>query len=348
MNNTHLLTKTDEHLLITQLDDATAAVQSTINKFVEHQDLCGYPWYSPNLAAWRDSLIINGVSPASVNVYLSRIRGAYKRLMDDQRTHDYLLNVLTHDPVDGHQLTTAERQILIDTVMGRIGRSIKVKWVPEPKKQDVVDSEHIRLTPAQVEQLLHTAAHQNNDNDLMSVRDTALLALVVCTGIRRGECVALDVDDLRQELDGELSLWIREGKGNKTRAVPYGDNDWCLVLVDRWLELAGITEGAVFRGLGRWNGVEDVRLSERGVNRITERYSIIVGGRQITVEPHDLRRTYARVQYDAGMDLVAIQQNLGHEDIKITQGYIGTLDVKRRRSRGYNVNVEDLMTKRLM
>ena len=41
-------------------------------------------------------------------------------------------------------------------------------------------------------------------------------------------------------------------------------------------------------------------------------------------------RIYARRLYEAGFDLVAIQQNLGHADVKTTLGYIGELDAGKR------------------
>lgn len=46
----------------------------------------------------------------------------------------------------------------------------------------------------------------------------------------------------------------------------------------------------------------------------------------MTIEPHDLRRTYARRLYMIGTDLTAIQQNLGHENHQTTLDYIGELD----------------------
>lgn len=39
-------------------------------------------------------------------------------------------------------------------------------------------------------------------------------------------------------------------------------------------------------------------------------------GEPINRAPHDLRRTYTKLQYDAGMEPIAMQQNLGHDDLK--------------------------------
>ncbi len=47
-------------------------------------------------------------------------------------------------------------------------------------------------------------------------------------------------------------------------------------------------------------------------------------------QPHDLRRTYARLLHDAGVKMVAIQQNLGHATLDTTLRYVGNLDIAQR------------------
>ena len=56
------------------------------------------------------------------------------------------------------------------------------------------------------------------------------------------------------------------------------------------------------------------------------RYPISIDGQQRTVTPHDLRRSYARNLFLAGIPVEVIRQNLGHVDVKTTQDYIGVLD----------------------
>ena len=55
-------------------------------------------------------------------------------------------------------------------------------------------------------------------SSLRGLRDTALMTVMVCSGIRAAEAAALHVDDLRQHLGGELSLRVREGKGEQAAA----------------------------------------------------------------------------------------------------------------------------------
>lgn len=90
-------------------------------------------------------------------------------------------------------------------------------------------------------------------DDLRGLRDTAVIALLLCTGLREGELHALEVRDLRQRLGGELALHVRKGQGCKERLVSYGELDWVLVVVDAWLEAAGLAKGPDFRGFYRGN-----------------------------------------------------------------------------------------------
>jgi len=98
--------------------------------------------------------------------------------------------------------------------------------------------------------------------------------------------------------------------------------------VDWWMQAAGITEKAVFRGVRK--GGKSPYLT-RSVNRILSRYPISIDGVPRPVKPHDLRRTYARRAYEMGMDVLRIQQNLGRASTDTTLRYIGTLDADLRR-----------------
>jgi integrase len=167
---------------------------------------------------------------------------------------------------------------------------------------------------------------------------------MLCTGIREFELSALEVRDLRQKLAGELALHVREGKGCKERLVPWGALDWALVIADAWRSRAGIESGYLLRGYYRgWQTPRPGPLSVRAIQMILGRYPIVIDGQLTTVKPHDLRRTYARLLYEAGMGPVKIQQNLGHADLQTTLGYIGTLDADQRRPPAvFRIDLSDL------
>ena len=63
-----------------------------------------------------------------------------------------------------------------------------------------------------------------------------------------------------------MVVHVRQGKGAKERLVPYRELEWCLVFVKRWLQVAGIESGAVFRAFWKGNKrIRDSRLSVRGI-----------------------------------------------------------------------------------
>ena len=134
------------------------------------------------------------------------------------------------------------------------------------------------------------------------------------------------------------------------RLIPYGELDWCLTFVDAWLRAASIQSGAVFRRVfwyaseKRHKVREDTGHMHPGfVNDMLTRYPLVIGGKQVLVESHDLRRTYARRCYEAGMDEIRIQRNMGHFNLQVTRHYIGDLDGKLRRPPAAYAQPADLL-----
>ena len=293
-------------------------------------------WYQPNLRAYRDYLLHermrlaqNGqpkpapLSPKTVLAHLATIRGRYAALTRSNDVRDRLYELV--NPEDSE----SEQRALVDEFFIRMLNDVHPAAAPVKliAKQDLADGEHLRLKPYQVGALIQAPGLDS----LRGLRDTALITLMVCTGIRAAEAADLRVDDLRQRLGGELSLRVREGKGGKQRLIPYGPLDWCLMYVEGWLSQAGIKAGGIFRGIRR--GGKTLRPAGIGawtVNDILNAYPISLDGALRTVKPHDLRRTYARNAYDYGMDLERIRQNLGHTSLGTTQTYIGQLDGRDR------------------
>jgi len=108
------------------------------------------------------------------------------------------------------------------------------------------------------------------------------------------------------------------GKRGRIRTVPLPA--WVHAGVKRWAEVAGIRHGPVFRGVNRFGHVGSRRLSSQAVFTIVRTHSEKLG---LTVRPHDLRRTFAKLAYLGRSPLEQIQFSLGHASAVTTEIYLG-------------------------
>jgi integrase len=299
-------------------------------------------WDEPDLAAYRDYLLHEYVgrndkrlTNASAAAHLSTIRGRYQAILSSNKTLDaWEHRALIECEKYGIDPSPANIQAAVQRAKTRLENAINPtgSTVTVIRKRDEGDGDHIRLTFEQANALLAAPFEDKRNTPLQAIRDTAIIAVMLCTGIREMELCALDVSDLRDHFGGALALNVREGKGMVQRRVPYGAGEWCLAYVDKWMEMVGITSGAVFRGFYKGGkSVRSTRLDVSSIQDILNRYPVMIDGQLVAINPHDTRRSYARRAYDTGVSLLAIQQNLGHSDSRVSERYVGTLDASARK-----------------
>ena len=170
------------------------------------------------------------------------------------------------------------------------------------------------LGQAQASALLDLAAVAADDGDPLHLRDRAALELLYASGLRVGELVGLDVDDV--DLSRRTLRVI--GKGDKERVVPFGLPAGRAV-VD-WLDrgrpaLAGPASGAALL-LGRRGRRADPRQVRAAVHELVAH----VDGAD-DIGPHGLRHSAATHLLEGGADLRAVQDLLGHATLQTTQIY---------------------------
>jgi integrase/recombinase XerC len=149
--------------------------------------------------------------------------------------------------------------------------------------------------------------------DAAAFRDRAILELFYSSGIRLSELVGLNVGDI----DFSQGLMKVRGKGRKERIVPVGDPAIGALreYIDSRREVPGTyRDGPVFVNK------KGARISTRTVARILNKM-VIMSGLNKKVSPHVLRHTFATHMMEAGADLRAIQEFLGHESLSTTQKY---------------------------
>ncbi len=156
----------------------------------------------------------------------------------------------------------------------------------------------------------------------LDVRDQAIFELFYATGIRVSELVGLDMDDL--DLVGGLIRVL--GKGRKERIVPFGRKAAQALrdYFDVRREFLGAPSGGGARSSPAVEAVflnfRGGRLTTRGVAGVVDRHVARLAQR-LRVHPHTLRHTFATHMLNAGADLRAIQELLGHESLSTTQKY---------------------------
>jgi integrase/recombinase XerC len=193
------------------------------------------------------------------------------------------------------------------------------------------------LDQQQAETLMQHAATRAQSGDFGDVRNLAMLELFYSSGLRLSELRGVDLTDLDL-----VSQQVKvRGKGRKERIVPIGDHAQralrnYLVVRDRQLAKVGnrvkstASDGAGSRVAGGRMARGAVFLSDRGT-RLSPRgiQHAIVGLLSAVSEgaglsTHSLRHSFATHLVDAGADLRAVQELLGHASISTTQIYTHT------------------------
>ena len=152
----------------------------------------------------------------------------------------------------------------------------------------------------------------HRETDALETRDRAMLELVYSSGLRLAELVGLNLIEVN--IQGRLVDVV--GKGAKRRIVPVGRQ--AIAALTSWLavrlSLASAEQPALFVGRqGR-------RLAQRSVQSRFSRWAVKYGlGKHL--HPHMLRHSFASHLLESSGDLRAVQELLGHADIRTTQIY---------------------------
>lgn len=178
-------------------------------------------------------------------------------------------------------------------------------------------------------------------DNLLGIRDRALLLVGFAGAFRRSELVSLDVEDLEFKREGLVIIQRRsktdqEGQGRKI-AIPYGSNcDTCPVRsLQLWLEESRITGGSVFRSVNRHGKLQEGRLSDKAVALVVKRYAEAAGLNPDNYSGHSLRAGLATSAAAAGASERAIMNQTGHRSQAMVRKYIREGNLFNENAAGY-------------
>lgn len=173
------------------------------------------------------------------------------------------------------------------------------KWLDRKEQASVLREAERRIQAAKTEPAKRQA-----------IRDHCMLAVLLNTGLRVSELVALEIEDITMsERRGELR--VRAGKGTKERIIPL--NDSCRKAIKAWYLVRPINKASkVFttqRGYATTRAVQTV-LESIGESAHVE-----------NLTPHVARHTFAKNLINTGVSLEKVAMLLGHSSLDTTMVY---------------------------
>jgi len=218
------------------------------------------------------------------------------------------------------KLATSSINRILSTLRSFYGYLERNHQVTNPMKD--VESNKIplrlpkALTVAQITALIESSA---NEDDIISLRDRAILELLYSTGGRVSEIVGLNLSDITESSDVR-ALKLR-GKGGKERVVPMGS--FSIKALDDYV--IRVRPALVMKNSK--NKIDALFLNQRGT-RISRQsaWQIVVDsakrcGLTEDISPHVFRHSFATHLLDGGADIRVVQELLGHSSVTTTQIY---------------------------
>ncbi|HUI89097.1 MAG TPA: tyrosine-type recombinase/integrase [Anaerolineales bacterium] len=147
-----------------------------------------------------------------------------------------------------------------------------------------------------------------------SARDKAIVLLMVDTGLRRSEVIALNWADV--DFTTGLAL-VKRGKGGKARSIVIGATARRALLAYR-RTLAKVTDNTPLI-----QSQFGTRFTGTGLLQLFRRIRKNTG---VYITPHSLRRTFVILSLRAGMDVLHLQALLGHSTLDMVQHYAQMVD----------------------
>ena len=245
-----------------------------------------------------------------------RIEGcSEKTLAYYQKTIEAMLDTIGKIP---QRITTDEiRQYLMNYQMERQSSRVTIdnirrilatfySWLED--EDYIVKSPVRRIHKVKTAKYTDEALEQMRDN-CDSLRDLAIIDLLASSGMRVGELVALNRDDINFH-ERECVVF---GKGSKQRLVYFDART--KIHLQNYLDSRSDANAALFVTLRAPHERLQIGGVETRLRELGRRLSIT------KVHPHKFRRTLATSAIDKGMPIEQVQQLLGHQKIDTTMHY---------------------------
>ena len=169
-----------------------------------------------------------------------------------------------------------------------------------------------KLTKQIALQLLEIVYNYPYEYKFLRYRNHAIFSTFIFAGLRKQELLNLKYTDIDLE---NLTLFIRQGKGNKDRIIPISYT--LAQSLKRYREerkRLNKTNPSFFSSL---HG--NIGFTNNGLKKLVERVRETSG---IKFTVHKLRHTFATLMLEGGVDIYSLSKMMGHSDIRTTTIYL--------------------------
>ena len=208
--------------------------------------------------------------------------------------------------------------------------------MPKLHEKEIVrlDPDEVATLLDQVEEGTKLTQKQLQYHDKTKIRDTALMTLLLGTGIRVSECVGLDMHDVDFK---NQAIKVRR-KGGYEDVVYFGDevNDALLTYIEQRKHVIPLSghENALFLS------IQNRRITVRSVENLVKKYSQLVNGLK-KITPHKLRSTYGTTLYQETGDIYLVADVLGHKDVNTTRKHYAAMKDAHKRKAAKTVKLRE-------
>ena len=312
-----------------------SAVVETVNKPMDHHGGLKESEVLDNFADILNIDIANGdARPDTIRAYKSNM----KLFVEWYREQGYNINNITEWHIKKY------RQYMINRELARSTMSLKLTTIRrffegmkdrgyieknpaenvKPPRDREAKETRKHLTPGEVELLIQEL---NNSSGIKSLRDKAMIALMLMEGWRAVEVVRANVEDI----DWQEGVIFTRGKGKDGHIYPREDT---LQMINDYLEAREAVKPddsgtPLFVNLG--HSTKGTRLSRPGLRKAVNSYLKAAGIKRDGISCHALRHTCGMMLYKNSKDIKVVQETLRHSDPSTAAKYSHITERKKAR-----------------
>lgn len=302
-------------LVVSEADRQKKDARQRLTYFADWLTACHLHWYEPDLDKYRDYLFKERtLSASSVAAHLGAVRSRYRFLLAEGN----LLNLLREVFQEAQNSEDLIEHALTKMKEATSSSSGRVALLRKPNIR--------HLSTAQIQALLAAPDMRT----LQGVRDCLCIGLMLCTGITETELSELDRTSIVQNTRGRYIVKISRVAARASREVPIFDDlifsaEWIGMYFHTWVRHTSLTEGPLL--LGFYKGghhTSQKRITPRAIQKLLKQYALqAMPSSEHTVTSLELRRTFARNLYIAGIEVEDLHKYLGNTAMTTTLEYIG-------------------------